>query len=720
MAPPLTFACISNNGTDFMRILNPILCLLFGQILLAGPVAAEGKSIIVLDASGSMWGQIDGRAKLEIAREALGSVLSAIPAETEIGLMAYGHREKGSCTDIELIVPPAAGTAGAITDAANAMKFLGKTPLSEAVRRAAGELRSTEEKATVILITDGIETCEADPCALGAELDASGVDFTAHVVGFGLTAAEGATVACLAGNTGGLYIEAKDAGSLVDALTTVVVAEPEPAAPEPVILAENVDPVLYLAAGGPEPEDAILMDAYFDFVAIGPDGTAGTDSAATIYGRSLGQLPAGRYIMRTTLHAVTVEQEVEIGPESEISRPVAVLDAGILRLRLLNTAGGDPDPNALWELYGPDGLYDAGYAQTTRVFPSGEHEITAKLEEVTARQSAVITAGETTELTIILAGGVPVFTAYYAEGVPLEGDQTFDLYDAKVGLDGKRPYIRTDYGAGSAPTLPPGEYVVIGGVGEAKAEVAFTVKPGERFDVPVILNAGIAVINAPNASALDLYAAKVGLDGKRAYIRTDYGDVIQYTLPAGDYYATAKAGEAAGDLVFTVAAAERTEATITIAVGLAAVNAAGATSLQVYDAKVGLDGKRKEVRFDYGETADYMLPPGDYVIEALADKAKAEAAFSVTDGARVEVSVIIPRGVAAVSAPGARLITLYHPPAGLDNRRETISGAYGETLEATLAPGDYIVVAEFDDDIEVEQTLTLADGQRLEVRVTKP
>ena len=127
------------------------------------------------------------------------------------------------------MVPPAAGTAQAITDAANAMKFLGKTPLTEVVRLAAAELKSTEEKATVILITDGIETCEADPCALGAELEASGVDFTAHVVGFGLTAEEGATVACLAENTGGKYIEAKDAGSLVDALkTTVAVAEPEP------------------------------------------------------------------------------------------------------------------------------------------------------------------------------------------------------------------------------------------------------------------------------------------------------------------------------------------------------------------------------------------------------------------------------------------------------------------------------------------------------------
>ena len=79
-------------------------------VLAPAMAQAEGKTIIVLDASGSMWGQIDGRPKLEIAREALATVLAGLPADTEMGLMAYGHREKGSCTDIELIVPPGPGT----------------------------------------------------------------------------------------------------------------------------------------------------------------------------------------------------------------------------------------------------------------------------------------------------------------------------------------------------------------------------------------------------------------------------------------------------------------------------------------------------------------------------------------------------------------------------------------------------------------------------------
>ncbi|MCY0153743.1 hypothetical protein OEG86_17650 [Hoeflea alexandrii] len=116
------------------------------------------------------------------------------------------------------------------------MRFQGRTPLSDAVRRAAEELRFTENPATVVLVTDGIETCNADPCALGKELEQSGVEFTAHVVGFGLTRQEGLELSCLARNTGGSYFDASDREGLGKALDQAIkTAAPAatPAAPEP-------------------------------------------------------------------------------------------------------------------------------------------------------------------------------------------------------------------------------------------------------------------------------------------------------------------------------------------------------------------------------------------------------------------------------------------------------------------------------------------------------
>lgn len=221
--------------------MKPLYSFLLASVVTAtasASIAAE-QTMIVLDASGSMWGQINGKPKLQIAREALATVLEGLPADMELGLIAYGHRKRGSCSDIEVVIKPAAGTGPAITQAAAHMKFLGKTPLSAAVMKAAEELRYTEDKATVILITDGLENCQADPCAVGAELAKKGIDFTAHVVGFDLTDAQGKQVACLAENTGGRYVSAANADELRDALLNTVLEPTKkaaPKAPEPVVL----------------------------------------------------------------------------------------------------------------------------------------------------------------------------------------------------------------------------------------------------------------------------------------------------------------------------------------------------------------------------------------------------------------------------------------------------------------------------------------------------
>lgn len=548
-----------------MRLL-PALCL---ATALVSPVSvrAEGKSIIVLDASGSMWGQIDGRAKLEIAREALGSVLAGMDPANEIGLMAYGHRSKGDCGDIELVVPPGPGTAQAITEAANAMKFLGKTPLSAAVKMAAEELKFTEEAASVILITDGIETCEADPCALGAELEASGVNFTAHVVGFGLTDDEGRAVACLAENTGGKYIKASDAGSLVEALkTTVVVAtpDPEPAPPpEPQALTENVDPVALLAEGGKEPEDRVLADAYFSFTPISPDGTPLGDEA-TIYGRSKGSLPQGTYRMETVLHEVKVEQVVDIGPASEMSTPTAVLDAGILDLTLRPSEGAEPDPDAYWEIRGADNMSDSGYRAAYRVIPSGEHELSVRLGAAELKQSVVIEAGAVTTLDLVIGVGLAVVDASYTEGMLVEGgDHYIEIFEAKKDLDGNRKSVAYGYGAGAKFDLPPGDYVAVARLGEAQAEVPFAVKSGERVDIVVPLNAGVAAFTFGDASIyLEVFGAQKDINGNRRSIGYGYGPQWQTTFTAGDYVAVVDFGDGPTETAFTVKAGERLELTI--------------------------------------------------------------------------------------------------------------------------------------------------------------
>ena len=197
----------------------------------AKPPTGPGQSLLVLDASGSMWGQIGGRAKIEIAREAVADMLANWPASQQLGLMAYGHRRKGDCSDIELLKSPASVDKAGFQQAVNALQPRGMTPISASVRMAAETLKVSERKATVILVSDGEETCHADPCALGQELEKLGVDFTAHVIGFDIdkNPKAKAELQCLASSTGGRYLDAKDAGELSAALKTVTA--PPPAKP---------------------------------------------------------------------------------------------------------------------------------------------------------------------------------------------------------------------------------------------------------------------------------------------------------------------------------------------------------------------------------------------------------------------------------------------------------------------------------------------------------
>ncbi|WP_298607171.1 VWA domain-containing protein [uncultured Thiothrix sp.] len=205
-------------------------------------VQASDKTILVLDASGSMWEQIDGKPKIEIARQALKSILADWPADQELGLVAYGHRSKGDCKDIETLIPVGPLDAAKMGKTVDSLIPKGKTPLSAAVKQAAEALKYTEEKATVILISDGKETCAMDPCALGTELEKAGVNFTAHVIGFDVAKVEDqAGLKCLAENTGGKFIAAANASELNKALVETVQAPvveaaappPEPPKPEP-------------------------------------------------------------------------------------------------------------------------------------------------------------------------------------------------------------------------------------------------------------------------------------------------------------------------------------------------------------------------------------------------------------------------------------------------------------------------------------------------------
>ncbi len=187
------------------------------------PVIMAQQTLLILDASGSMWGQIEGKTKIEIAKEVVKKTVKNFES-TELGLMAYGHRRKGDCSDIEILTAPQKDNAENISKMVDGISPKGMTPMGASVLQAAESLKYTEQKATVILVSDGIETCDVDLCELGKKLEETGVDFTAHVIGFDMTEEQTAGLKCLAKETGGTFTSAKNADDLGKALEKTVEA----------------------------------------------------------------------------------------------------------------------------------------------------------------------------------------------------------------------------------------------------------------------------------------------------------------------------------------------------------------------------------------------------------------------------------------------------------------------------------------------------------------
>lgn len=114
--------------------------------VLTGGVSANTapKAMIIFDASGSMWGQIDGVNKIVIARDALKSVVQKWNPKVELGLTVYGHRVKGDCNDIETVIPIGRVHKKQMIDTVYGIMPKGMTPIAKSLRQVANTFRQYE------------------------------------------------------------------------------------------------------------------------------------------------------------------------------------------------------------------------------------------------------------------------------------------------------------------------------------------------------------------------------------------------------------------------------------------------------------------------------------------------------------------------------------------------------------------------------------------------
>lgn len=214
-----------------MKFLHYLLLIVFPVASVSAQESNVRPPIIfIYDASGSMWGQLTGKTKMDIASEVLTDAVNELPENQQIGLVAYGHRNKGDCRDVEFLVDVREGTKPAFISALHSIKPLGMTPLAYAASVVIDSLREAKTNATVILVTDGIESCDGDICEIVTKAKNEGIDFRLHIIGFGLVDEDTEPLKCAAKAGEGRYFPASDAadlGAVLNEATAATVDQPK-------------------------------------------------------------------------------------------------------------------------------------------------------------------------------------------------------------------------------------------------------------------------------------------------------------------------------------------------------------------------------------------------------------------------------------------------------------------------------------------------------------
>jgi hypothetical protein len=177
---------------------------------------------IIMDASNSMWGQIGNEPKITIARKVLTQIINGLPDSMNVGMRVYGHRhglnDPKACTDTQLLVPISPVAKVQLIDTVNKIQLKGKTPLVLSVLEAIKDFEKIPN-GSVILVTDGIESCNGDIKSIGPAIKKAGLELKVHIVGFDIKEKEArAELEAIAKSTEGMYLDAKDAASLLSAL----------------------------------------------------------------------------------------------------------------------------------------------------------------------------------------------------------------------------------------------------------------------------------------------------------------------------------------------------------------------------------------------------------------------------------------------------------------------------------------------------------------------
>ncbi|MBO9419185.1 VWA domain-containing protein [Labrenzia sp. R4_2] len=526
----------------------------------------NNRVMMILDGSNSMWGQIDGTAKISIAKEVMTDLISDWDDDIPLGLMIYGHRRTKDCQDIELVSLPAKAGRKNLIDKVQSITPRGKTPISLSLSTARAQLLlqrlqnpsfSRDAKTALVLVSDGLETCNADPCATAYQMEASDPGTDVHVIGFDVTDEESRALQCISDNTGGKFFRANNADELQAALKeTVKIASGGSPAPAPDVAdAQPAEPQAsqFLYAKLCETCERLPpLDVSWNTY---KDGQPFYDGLGVIFPDDP-VFEAGEYevAVRYKSSHVTAKGEIEFGADGKQIGEINLNGGSAVMFAYATddkTIAADP---IFYQFYpikdgkaASEALTQNASTNSATWLPAGRYKVVATHDQVKESAEIEIIAGQETKYDFDMRVGYFEPAAVLTPGSkPLGGFMDFFVYATEDGarntsaLDSIVSFINAN---GDRKPLKPGSYFVRASVSYNRGTVGFDrIFPFEikanDVTAPVFdMNGGLLshVVKSESGKSITNIDYVGADDGKRVeYFNA--GGSNTAALPVGRYY----------------------------------------------------------------------------------------------------------------------------------------------------------------------------------------
>jgi Ca-activated chloride channel family protein len=179
----------------YSGLLIIFFCFFFQKTFAQSPpqkLPEKTRILFLLDGSGSMLAKWENTYRITVAKKLLSDFVDSLRSDKnlELALRVYGHqydRRLKRCDDTKLEAGFAANNHDRIISVLKKLEPKGTTPIAYALEQAAADFPEDDEaRNIIIIITDGIESCDGDPCAVSLALQRKGIFLKPFIIGIGM------------------------------------------------------------------------------------------------------------------------------------------------------------------------------------------------------------------------------------------------------------------------------------------------------------------------------------------------------------------------------------------------------------------------------------------------------------------------------------------------------------------------------------------------------